>query len=134
MSSQSIATKRRRRPELPLVPLIDVLVMLVLFAFVTMRFSVNQIRNLTLPKITTAGKNQFGTSVTITIEKDGRLTLNGRLIADDQLSDQAVQVANAGKDIPVLLKADQDSQLKKLAFVWDTLRRAGLSNIHIQSQ
>jgi biopolymer transport protein ExbD len=30
--------RRRRRPELNLVPLIDVLVMLVFFAFVTMQF------------------------------------------------------------------------------------------------
>jgi biopolymer transport protein ExbD len=134
MSGRSLAVKRRRRPELPLVPLIDVLVMLVLFAFVTMRFSVNQIRNLTLPKITTAGKNQLGNSVTITIEKDGRLTINGRFITDDQLNDQVVQIANVDKETPILLKADQDSQLKKIAYVWDTLRRAGLSTIRIQSQ
>jgi len=61
--SGGIAAKRRRRPELPLVPLIDVLVMLVLFAFVTMRFQTNQTLNITLPKISTAGKNQFTGSI-----------------------------------------------------------------------
>ena len=38
-----LRVKRRVRPELPLVPLIDVLVMLVLFSFVTMRFASTQI-------------------------------------------------------------------------------------------
>ena len=42
--------KKRRRPELNLVPLIDVLVMLVFFAFVTMQFRSMTTMNLTLPK------------------------------------------------------------------------------------
>ena len=33
-----LAHKRRKRPEMNLVPLIDVLVMLIFFAFVTMQF------------------------------------------------------------------------------------------------
>ena len=39
---RGLRAKRRVRPELPLVPLIDVLVMLVLFSFVTMRFASTQ--------------------------------------------------------------------------------------------
>ena len=46
--------KRRKRPELNLVPLIDVLVMLVFFAFVTMQFKQATTMNLTLPKVETA--------------------------------------------------------------------------------
>jgi biopolymer transport protein ExbD len=48
--------RARKRPELPLVPLIDVLVMLVLFAYVTMQARVGSTLNITLPKVDTAGK------------------------------------------------------------------------------
>jgi biopolymer transport protein ExbD len=41
------------------VPLIDVLVMLIFFAFVTMQFRSATMLNITLPKIATAGKNEF---------------------------------------------------------------------------
>ena len=41
------------------VPLIDVLVMLIFFAFVTMQFKSATTLNITLPKIETAGKNEF---------------------------------------------------------------------------
>ena len=51
--------KRRKRPELNLVPLIDVLVMLIFFAFVTMQFKSASTLNITLPKVETAGKNEF---------------------------------------------------------------------------
>ena len=47
----SSLTRPRRRPELNLVPLIDVLVMLIFFAFVTMQFRAATTLNITLPKI-----------------------------------------------------------------------------------
>ena len=60
--------KRRKRPELNLVPLIDVLVMLIFFAFVTMQFKSAATLNITLPKVETAGKNDFKGTVTIAME------------------------------------------------------------------
>ena len=48
--------KRRKRPEMNLVPLIDVLVMLIFFSFVTMQFKSATTMNITLPKFTGAGK------------------------------------------------------------------------------
>ncbi len=69
--------KRRKRPELNLVPLIDVLVMLVFFAFVTMQFKQATTMNLTLPKVETAGKSELKESLTISIGKDGTVDVNG---------------------------------------------------------
>ncbi len=125
---------RRRRPELPLVPLIDVLVMLVLFAFVTMRFSQNATLNITLPKVETAGKNAFTGNVTIAIDSKGQIAFNGRNIADEALLGLLEQVKNISRDIPVLIKADETTQLKKLAFVMDACRKAGLNKFSLQSR
>jgi biopolymer transport protein ExbD len=125
---------RRRRPELPLVPLIDVLVMLVLFAFVTMRFAQQATLNITLPKVETAGKNEFTGTVTIAIDKDGQLAFNGRNIPDDALYGLLEQVKNINRDIPVLIKADEATQLKKVAFVMDTCRKAGMNKFSLQSR
>lgn len=129
-----LRVKRRRRPELPLVPLIDVLVMLVLFAFVTMRFTSQQTLNITLPKVETAGKNEFKGTVTIGIDKEGVVSFNGRAVTDDQLLELLRQVRNVNKDIPVLIKADETTQLKKLAFVMDACRKTGLNKFSLQSR
>lgn len=129
-----LLTRPRRRPELNLVPLIDVLVMLIFFAFVTMQFKSASTLNITLPKITTAGKNEFKGNVTLAIEKDGSVTFNGRFVTDEQMTELLTQVQNVDKDIPVLIKADEATQLKRLAFVWDSCRKAGLSKVSIQSR
>jgi biopolymer transport protein ExbD len=125
---------KRRRPELNLVPLIDVLVMLIFFAFVTMQFRSATTMNITLPKITSAGKNDLKHSITIAIEKNGDVSLDGKSVTDQQLVDALAAVHNYDEDTPVLIKADESSQVKKLAFVMDACRQAHLNKINIQSR
>ena len=126
--------KSRKRPELNLVPLIDVLVMLIFFSFVTMQFKSAATLNITLPKVETAGKNEFKGTVTVGIDKDGSVSFNGKLVSDDQLVSLLKQVHDVDKDIPVLIKADETTQLKKLAFVMDACRKTGLNKFSLQSR
>jgi biopolymer transport protein ExbD len=126
--------KRRKRPELNLVPLIDVLVMLIFFAFVTMQFKSAQTLNITLPKVETAGKNEFKGMVTISIDNKGVVAFNDKNILDEELIGLLERVHNVDKDIPVLIKADETTQLKKLAFVMDACRKTGLSKFSLQSR
>lgn len=130
----SLYQKRRKRPELNLVPLIDVLVMLIFFAFVTMQFKSAATLNITLPKVETAGKNEFKGTVTIGIDKDGSVSFNGKIVTDEQLLVLLEQVKNVDRDIPVLIKADETTQLKKLAFVMDACRKTGLNKFSLQSR
>jgi len=126
--------KRRKRPEMNLVPLIDVLVMLIFFAFVTMQFKSAATPNITLPKVETAGKNEFKGTVTIGIDKDGVVSFNGKTVTDDALLALLQDVHRVDKDIPVLIKADETTQLKKLAFVMDACRKTGLNKFSLQSR
>jgi biopolymer transport protein ExbD len=130
----SLYQRRRKRPELNLVPLIDVLVMLIFFAFVTMQFKSAATLNITLPKVDTAGKNEFKGTVTIGIDKDGVISFNGKVASEQQLADLLLQVRNIDKDIPVLIRADETTPLKKLAFVMDTCRKIGLNKFSLQSR
>ncbi|MBS0663377.1 MAG: biopolymer transporter ExbD [Verrucomicrobia bacterium] len=126
--------KRRKRPEMNLVPLIDVLVMLIFFAFVTMQFKSAATLNITLPKVETAGKNEFKGTVTIGIDKDGVVSFNGKNVSDESLLRLLEEVRNVDKDIPVLIKADETTQLKKLTFVMDACRKTGLNKFSLQSR
>jgi biopolymer transport protein ExbD len=130
----SLMARPRRRPELNLVPLIDVLVMLIFFSFVTMQFKSATTLNITLPKIETAGKNEFKGEVTIAIDKDGQISFNNKLVTDDQLRPLLSQVHDANPDVAILVKADEISQVKKLTFVWDACRAVGLTHLVLQSR
>ncbi|PTY02526.1 biopolymer transporter ExbD [Opitutaceae bacterium EW11] len=134
MSGLGLRIKRHHRPELPLVPLIDVLVMLVLFSFVTMRFASTQTLNITLPKVETAGKNLFDGTVTLSIDKDGLMRFNGKPATRDQLRALLAQVKNINRDTPVLISADEKTPLEHVTFVMDVCRQTGLNKFSLQSR
>ncbi|MSU46402.1 MAG: biopolymer transporter ExbD [Lacunisphaera sp.] len=130
--------KKRKRPELNLVPLIDVLVMLIFFAFVTMQFRSITTMNLTLPKVETAGKSELKDSLTISITKEGEFTLqNGNRsvpVKMDEIEHLLTQVGNISKDITVLIRSDENTPLRFITAAMDACRKNGLSKIRLQSR
>ncbi len=126
--------RRRKRPEMNLLALIDVLVMLIFFAFVTMQFRSAATLNITLPRVETAGKNEFKGTVTIGIDKDGAISFNGQTTTETELLDLLREVRNIDRDIPVLIRADETTPLKTLAFVMDSCRKSGLNKFSLQSR
>jgi len=130
----SMLSRPRRRPELNLVPLIDVLVMLIFFSFVTMQFRSATTLNITLPKIDSAGKNDLKNGVTISIENSGDIFLNGKPISDEDLNAALIQIHNANPETPIVINADEKSQVKRLAFIMDECQKNGLPNFTMQSR
>jgi len=126
--------KRRKRPELNLVPLIDVLVMLVFFAFVTMQFKQATTMNLTLPKVETAGKSELKESLTISISKDGGVDVNGHQASMDKLDEIVKEIGRVSKDITVVIRSDENTPLRYVTQAMDTCRKQGLNRIRLQSR
>ena len=126
--------KRRKRPELNLVPLIDVLVMLVFFAFATMQFKSSTTLNITVPKVQTAGQNQFTGQVEVGIDKNGAISYNGRPITLADLENLLSEVKGVNKDTPILVKADETSAFGVVTQVWDACRRIGLNKVVMQTR
>jgi len=123
---------RRRRPELPLVALVDVLVMLVLFAYVTMQARSASTLNINVPKVDTAGKNEFLGKVTIGVDKDGHISFNGNPVTFEALGGLLEEVKKINKDTPVLVRADEVTQFKRVTEVWDACRKMGLNKVVMQ--
>lgn len=126
--------KRRRRPEMNLVPLIDVLVMLVFFAFVTMQFRSITTMNLTLPKVETAGKSEIKDSLTISITKEGGVEVNGRTASMEILEQLVRELGRVSKDITVVIRSDENTPLRYVTQAMDTCRKQGLNKIRLQSR
>ena len=121
------------------MPLIDVLVILVFFAFVTMQFRSPGTLNITLPRVETAGSNTFAGTVIIGIDKGGTITFATeqtapREVPQEELGGLLAQIRNVDRDIPVLIRADETTELRTLAFVMDACRKAGLNRFSLQSR
>ena len=132
--SSGLYVRHRKRPELNLVPLIDVLVMLIFFAFVTMQFKSATTMNLTLPKVETAGKSELKESLTISISKEGTVDVNGRPTTMDNLQDLVRQIGRISKDITVVIRSDENTPLRFVTQAMDTCRKQGLNKIRLQAR
>jgi biopolymer transport protein ExbD len=134
----SLYTTRRRRPEINLVPLIDVLVMLIFFAFVTMQFKSITTMNLTLPKVETAGKSELKDSLSITITKDGEFTIQAGSrnipVKMDDIEKIVGQIGNINKDVTVLIRSDENTPLRYITGAMDACRKNGMNRIRLQSR
>jgi biopolymer transport protein ExbD len=129
-----IPKRRRRKAEINIVPLVDVLVVLIFFFLVSMQFRNLTLLNLTLPKIETAGKEQPTDSLQIGVDMDGNYYLNGTPITEEDLLEQVNRAAGLNDETPVLIMADENSLLRKVTFIMDTCRKAGLEKVRLQSR
>jgi biopolymer transport protein ExbD len=143
----SLLLRRRRKAEINIVPLIDVLTILIFFFIVSMQFRDQLTLNLTLPRIETAGQNTVEDSLTIGIDRDGRISvlalfsdasgrqrMEDRYIEESELRQILDPLRPLGRDLTVLIKADEDTPLRTVTFVMDEARLAGLNRIRLQSR
>lgn len=129
-----IPKRRRRKAEINIVPLVDVLVVLIFFFLVSMQFRNLTLLNLTLPRVETAGKEQPTDSLQIGVDVEGTFFLNGNPISKERLVEAIQEVARLNPEIPVLLMADENSLLHKVTFVIDACRKAGLEKVRLQAR
>lgn len=129
-----IPKRRRRKAEINIVPLVDVLVVLIFFFLVSMQFRNLTLLNLTLPKIESAGKEQPTDSLQIGVDVEGQYYLNGQLVSEEDLVADIRTVAQLSPETPVLIMADENSLLRKVTFIMDTCRQAGLEKVRLQSR
>ena len=77
--------KNRRKPKIDVVPLIDVLMVLIIFFLVTMQFQELRALNVKLPKIESAGSNLVRNELVISIKAKGETFVNGNPTDRDEL-------------------------------------------------
>ncbi len=134
MTSNASIPRRRRSPQINIVPLVDVLTVLLFFFLMTMQFKQMSSLNITVPEIETAGENEIAENIVIAISPEGDLFLNDRSVSLPQLR-EAVQLAGElTPDLPVLLIADEEVPLKRVTEVMDICRANQLNKIRLQSR
>ncbi|TVR52993.1 MAG: biopolymer transporter ExbD [Puniceicoccaceae bacterium] len=130
----SLMLRKRRRAEINIIPLMDVLTILIFFFLVSMQFRDIAALNLVLPRIETAGRSEIATPLVVGINVEGTITYNGQVVSPEQLEFAAARQAEADSSITVLLQADEATPLKSVTLVMDILRKNGLNRIRLQSR
>lgn len=130
----SLLVRRRRKPVINIIPLMDVLTILIFFFLVSMQFKEMTALNLTLPKIESAGRNDFPERISIGIDEEGAVYLENRRVAIEELRQVISTVSELSNDVPVLIRAHNMTPLETVTDVMDACRLNGLSKIRLQSR
>ena len=126
--------KIRRKPKIDVVPLIDVLMVLIIFFLVTMQFQELRALNVKLPKIESAGSNLVRNELIISIKAKGETFVNGNPTDRDELEKLVKSSASLTKKPMVLVVADENVPLKFVTEVVDLCRLNKLEDFRLQAR
>jgi biopolymer transport protein ExbD len=130
----SIRSKSRKRPRIDVVPLIDVLMVLIIFFLVTMQFRDLRALNIKLPKIDTAGSNLMSNELIVSISQEGDFFINSKKVEFEKLA----QVLKATSLLPqkpvILVVADENVPLRHVTQVVDLCRENSLEDFRLQAR
>jgi len=126
--------KIRRKPKIDVVPLIDVLMVLIIFFLVTMQFQELRALNVKLPKIESAGSNLVRNELIISIKAKGETLVNGNSTDRDDLEKLLKSSTSLKKKPMVLVVADENVPLKFVTEVVDLCRLNQLEDFRLQAR
>jgi biopolymer transport protein ExbD len=127
---------RREEPEINLIPLIDVLLMTLIFLLVTTSFSNQSQLRLQLPEA--GGPTSIeDVSVRVTIDAQGQYFIDNRQLlagTSEQLVQAMEQAAGRRKDPVVVISADRKTPHEAVIRVMDAARRLGFNHLTFATQ
>ena len=130
----SLRPKRKNRPRVDVIPLIDVLMVLILFFLTSMQFQDVRALNVKLPKIDSAGSNKITNQLVVSVSKEGKYFLNGNEDNLEKIGEVMKSSASLPQKPAVLVVADENVPLKHVTKVVDLCRESGLDDFRLQSR
>lgn len=123
-------------PELNLIPLIDVLLMTLIFLIVTTSFSKEAQLRIRLPEAAAEAKSNQP-SLRIAIDARGQFYINDQQVLNaspDTLRNAMARAVGGQKDPVVVIQADAKTPHEAVVRVMDTARRLGLTHLTFATQ
>ena len=122
-----------RAPALALTSMLDVIFLLLCFFVTVSVFSQweNEI-SIQLPSATTAQEpDRLPGEIVLNLAKDGKVSVNGRVLALDDLKSRLARVSKFYPGQPVIIRADKEVRYETLVGVIDVCRAADVWNFSL---
>jgi biopolymer transport protein ExbD len=127
--------KRKSRledPEINFIPLIDVLLVIIIFLIVSTTFSKFSELKINLPTADSNPVEEKLLPINVTVTKDGQYAINEEILSQnsiDSIEKRLIQIAGNAKDLPVIINADAMTPHQSVVNIMEASRRAGLTKI-----
>jgi biopolymer transport protein ExbD len=122
----------RDEPELNLIPLIDVLIILLIFLVMTTTFAQQKGLEIRLPEASIQSPLSPEKPLSILIDPEGRFLIGGQAVrggTTDDLRTALKAAAGEQKDPLILIEADRDSRHQALVLILEALEQLGFQRI-----
>ena len=119
---------KRKAYNVPIVPLIDILAILLIFVIVTStRKKTRPVVPIDLPTVKEVATSELSVERSIlAITKEGEILLEGVEVPNGELADYLKAFQTVNPDRKLELEADEGSSLGQLFTVWEALSEVGI--------
>lgn len=127
-----LASRPKRKAEVNIVPLVDVLTVLIFFFLLTMQFKSVYSVDITPPKMRSAAVHSETAVSVISVSKDGKYFFDGEEVSLKGLEEKLKGISGT-PEASVILLADRDSSLKYATDVIDLVKLSKIRKLSLQT-
>jgi biopolymer transport protein ExbD len=126
----------REEPEINLIPMIDVLLVILIFLMITTTYSKFSGLEINLPTADATAKPEQATEVDVVVTTAGDVLVNRAALGarDVESIAAALRRAAGGKDLMVVINADAKATHQSVIDVMQASQQAGLARISFSTQ
>jgi biopolymer transport protein ExbD len=128
-----VRTQPHEEPTLNLTPMIDVILVLIIFFMVGTKFAEEE-RSLELQIPSVSTRNAAMTAPEpriINVHRDGRVVLSGQDVTLDELKERLAAARAQYRRLSVLIRGDKQASHGQMTQVYDACKQAGIAELAI---
>jgi len=128
------STPEGDEPEITVIPLIDVILVLLIFFMATATFDQNSRIKVQLPEASSEAKEDSATPLIVQIDAEGRYFVNNSEVVNSRIETLKSALEQLGGDPAkqsVVLRADARTQHQSVVTAMDALAQVGYRNLSI---
>jgi biopolymer transport protein ExbD len=129
--------RQREEPEINLIPMIDVLLVILIFLMVTTTYAHFSELQINLPRAQAEKAADRPTSINVAVDARGHYSINNTPVVNngiEGLSAELRRAAGNNPEPPVIINADASTTHQAVVNVMEAARLAGLSHITFATQ
>lgn len=121
-------------PDINFIPLIDVLLVIVIFLAVSTSFIQERVLEVSLPQAQT--QVDVPSAITLTITADGQIALDDRILPELTIEAiaSAISAQTRGADVAVVIRADARATHQTVVTAMQAASRAGITRLSFAAQ
>jgi biopolymer transport protein ExbD len=129
--------RAREEPEINLIPLIDILIVVLIFLFLTTTYNRFAELQINLPEASADKANQPPQVLAVAVDATGKYAINGNAVpysGADAFAERLREAAKGAKEPVVAISADARATHQSVINVMESARIAGYNHISFTTQ